>query len=165
MGRIHFKHWIAWLLVMAFVSAAKAEETFVTIHRVNGNYLLVSVDESANAEVGMQRRRRSRGGGRGVAPQMVTVAVPQTAKITTAIKERRTFEFRALGELAGGLRHDIFRKMNGPLPARIVTDNQVVTEVNVITPQADINQSATTAAGQSVIAVRPKRPPTKTKED
>ena len=159
------KHWIAWLVFMTYANAANAEETFVTIHRVNGNYLLVSVDEAANSEGGMQRRRGSRGGGRGAATQTVTVAVPPTAKVTTAIRERRTFEFRALGELAGGLRHDIFRKMNGPLPARIVTSNRVVTEVNVITPQADINQSATTATGKSVIAVRPKRPPIKAKED
>jgi hypothetical protein len=89
--------------------------------------------------------------------------VPADAKITTAMRERRTSEFRVGGELAGGLQHGIFREMKGPLPARIVTEGNRITEINVITPQIDINQSQTDASGQTVIAIRPKRPPVKKK--
>lgn len=153
------------LMVLALTSTTNAEETFVTIHRVSGNRLLVSVDQAGRSPSGMQGRRGLRRGSRTATPQMIAVAVPVTAKITTAMKERRTFEFRALGELAGGLRNDIFLKMTQPLPARIVTANRIIIEVNVITPQADINQTATTAAGVSVIAVRPKRPPMKKQGD
>jgi hypothetical protein len=51
--------------------------------------------------------------------------------------------------------------MQAPLSARIVTEGNRITEINVIIPETDINQSVTTASGEAVIAVRPKRPPTK----
>ncbi|QDU38208.1 hypothetical protein Mal4_25330 [Maioricimonas rarisocia] len=77
------------------------------------------------------------------------------------MRERRTFEFRVGTELAGGLRHRVFREMQAGLPARIVTEGNRITEINVIIPETDINQSSATARGEAVIAVRPKRPPTK----
>lgn len=99
----------------------------------------------------------------GAANQAATLTVPAEAKITTAMRERRTFEFRVGSELAGGLKHKIFAEMKEPLPARIVTDGKQITEINVITPEIDINQTHTDAGGQTVIAIRPKRPPAKKK--
>ena len=87
------------------------------------------------------------------------VVVPSSAKITSAMRERRTFEFRVGVELAGGLRNPLFRDMKEPLKARIVTERGRVTQVNVITADSDINQSNADESGRSVIAVRPKQPP------
>ena len=79
------------------------------------------------------------------------------------MRERRTFEFRAGAELSGGLRNRIFKEIKEPLSARVVTKGNVITEVNVITDQTDINQSNTDSSGRKVIAIRPKRPPMKRK--
>jgi hypothetical protein len=89
------------------------------------------------------------------------LTIPPTTKITSAMRERRTSEFRVGAELAGGLKHRAFQEMQAPLVARIVTEGNRITEINVIIPETDINQSSTTASGQAVIAVRPKRPPMK----
>ncbi len=91
------------------------------------------------------------------------VTVPATVKITSAMRERRTFEFRVGAELPGGLRNPIFQNMTEPLSARIVTDGDRITEINVVTSQTDINQSNTDSSGQTVLAIRPKRPPMKKK--
>lgn len=133
--------------------ATWAEETFMTIQQVRGNQIAVVKDAG-----GAGRR-----GGGAAANQTTVLTVQADAKITTAMRERRTSEFRVGGELAGGLQHGIFREMKGPLSARIVTEGNRITEINVITPQIDINQSQTDACGQTVIAVRPKRPPVKKK--
>lgn len=143
-----------------------AEEAFVTILKVSGNQMAVVKDASG----GGGRRRgggaamagRGRRGG-GPASQPIAVTVPGDAKITSAMRERRTFEFRVGAELAGGLRHRVFQNMRQPLSARIVIDGNRITEINVITSTTDINQSNTDASGQTVIAVRPKRPPMKKK--
>ncbi|QDU30796.1 hypothetical protein ETAA8_59450 [Anatilimnocola aggregata] len=144
---------ILCIVLMLLPGASWAEETFMTIQQVRGNQIAVVKDA-----VGGGRR-----GGAAAASQPTVLTVPADAKITTAMRERRTFEFRVGGELAGGLQHGIFREMKGPLSARIVTEGNRITEINVITPQIDINQSQTDASGQTVIAIRPKRPPLKKK--
>lgn len=105
------------------------------------------------------------GRGRGrfgqTSPKLTTITVPTTAKITVAMRERRTFEFRVMGELAGGLRHPVFTRMKTPLQARIVTRGNRITEINVVTGDTDINQTATTSDGDNIVAVKPKRPPMK----
>ena len=109
----------------------------------------------------------SAAGGRGrgrfgqTSPKLTTITVPTTAKITVAMRERRTFEFRVMGELAGGLRHPVFTRMKSPLQARIVTRGNRITEINVVTGDTDINQTATTSEGENIVAVKPKRPPMK----
>jgi hypothetical protein len=77
------------------------------------------------------------------------------------MRERRTFEFRLGIELAGGMRHPVFTRMQNPLSARIVTQGNRITQLNVITDDTDVNQRNTSATGQTVIAVKPKRPPSK----
>lgn len=139
------------IALLLLPGAAWAEEAFITIQQVRGNQIAVVQDAG-----GAGRRV-----GGAAANQPTVLTVPADAKITTAMRERRTFEFRVLGELAGGLQHDIFKEMKGPLSARIVTEGNRITEINVITPQIDINQSQTDASGQTVIAIRPKRPPLK----
>lgn len=112
---------------------------------------------------GLGRRRFGRGGASASSAKTTTITVPTDARITSAMRERRTFEFRALDEISGGLRNRIFTKMKNPMQARIVTKNNRITEINVITGGTDINQTATNSTGQSVLAVRPKRPPMKKK--
>jgi len=92
-----------------------------------------------------------------------TILLPPAVKVTTAMRERRTFELRVMGEIAGGLRNPILARLKAPLPARLVSRNGVITEVNVITGDTDINQTATSSSGESIIAVKPKRPPMKRK--
>lgn len=100
--------------------------------------------------------------GRANSSQVVIVTVPTSAKITSAMRERRTFEFRVGAELAGGLKNPLFRNLTEPLSARIVSHGNRITEVNVITAATDINQTNTDRdSGKTVIAVRPKRPPMK----
>lgn len=176
--------------VFTLATTVQAEQTFVTIHGVSGNRIQVSQDAGGQ---GMGRGRRGVGGmqvqpnqgmGRGRGrfggdaaggdlgrgrfggqnqPKTTTVVVPSTAKITTAMRERRTFEFRVMGEIAGGLRNPIFTRMKEPMQARIVTMNNIITEINVITGDTDINQTSTSSGGDSIIAVKPKRPPMKRK--
>jgi hypothetical protein len=155
------------------MTVASADETFITIQKVSGNRMLVLKNESPSnrgrsmggrgaASSGQTAGRGRRGDGTSLA-QATTITVPSTTKITSAMRERRTFEFRVLGELPGGLRHRVFTNMQQPLQARIVTAGNTIKEVNVITGETDINQSGTDASGQTVIAVRPKRPPMKRK--
>ncbi len=104
-------------------------------------------------------RGRGRGGGNTV--QTLTAIIPADTKITAAMRERRTFEFRVGIELAGGMRHPVFTRMQKPLSARIVTQGNRITELNVITDDTDVNQRNRSSSGKTVIAVKPKRPPSK----
>lgn len=149
---------VAFPLLLSGVSLA--EETFVTIQQVRGSQIAVVKDAGGAGRRGGGAAMAGRGAGAS-ANQTTVLTVPADAKITTAMRERRTSEFRVGGELAGGLKHRIFTEMKGPLSARIVTEGSKITEINVITPEIDINQSQTDASGQTVIAVRPKRPPMK----
>lgn len=167
-----FRNLIAILSILALPIVSLADEIFVTIQKVNGNRMLVVKDDAgrgmrgggeANGQTRGQPRRRGRRGGATTNSRSVTVTVPAAAKITSAMRERRTFEFRVLGELPGGLRNRVFLNMPKPLQARMVTNGNLITEVNVISGESDINQTSTNATGQSIIAVRPKRPPTKRK--
>lgn len=170
-------------LTLAAPGFLKAEETFVTIQRVSGNRMAIVKDSSGGGGRGMRGSaggqtgspkggasakgggagRRGRRGGSTAASQPVIITIPSTTKITSASRERRTFEFRVGAELAGGIRNRIFQNMKQPLSARIITAGNRITEVNVITQETDINQSNTTSSGQTVIAIRPKRPPMKKK--
>jgi len=152
------------LALLALPTLLHADETFVKIQQVNGNRIAV-VPDAANSEGramsggGGGGRRGRRGGAEQTQPTILIVS-PDT-KITSAMRERRTFEFRVGGELAGGLKHRVFQEMKAPLSARIVSDGNQITEINVIISETDINQSASTSSGEAIIAVRPKRPPMK----
>lgn len=166
------------ILIVGFPLSTQADETFVTIHKVIGTRMSVSKEdgggrgrrggastsatskESAGPSTVQGRGRFTRSGTTSTAQQVI-LTVPSTTKITSATRERRTFEFRAGAELAGGLKNRIFQNIQKPLSARIVTQGNRITEINVITEDTDINQSNTDQAGQTVIAIRPKRPPMK----
>lgn len=159
--------WTAAAVLLALPTLLHADETFVSIQRVSGNQIAIVPDaggagrgmrsDAAPGQSGFGRGRR--GGASAAQPTIVTV--PAGVKITSAMRERRTFEFRVGAELAGGLKHRVFQEMQAPLIARVVTEGNRITEINVIIPETDINQSSTTATGEAVIAVRPKRPPMK----
>lgn len=175
-------------LVLACITSVSvlADETFVSIHSISSNLIYVEKDSSnggrgrgmrgtgdanqgkTNPSAGMERMKSSIGDGpgqrrRGMAStsSRLMVRVPTGAKITGAMRERRTFEFRVLGELPGGLRNAVFQNLKVPLKARIVTKDGRVTEINVVTESIDINQAATSTSGETIIAVKPKRPPSK----
>lgn len=155
---------IAYMALMILVSkVGSADDTFVSIQQVRGNQILIVKDAGGQGRRGGAQMAAKGFRAAGTANQAVTLTVPAEAKITTAMRERRTFEFRVGGELAGGLKHKIFAEMKEPIPARIVTNGKQITEINVITPEIDINQTHTDASGQTVIAIRPKRPPAKKK--
>ena len=162
--------WTVATLMLALPPLAIADETFVTIQRVTGNQIVTTPDgagggrgmRGGGAATASSQGRFGRGRrGSAATEQATNVRVPAGTKITSAMRERRTFEFRVGAELAGGLKHRVFQEMQAPLSARIVTDGNRITEINVIIPETDINQSSTTASGEAVIAVRPKRPPVK----
>jgi hypothetical protein len=149
---------------------ARADETFVTIQRVSGNQIAF-VPDTGGAGRGMRGGDAAitpgqRGFGKGrrggsAAEQPTIVTLPAGTVITSAMRERRTFEFRVGAELAGGLKHRVFQEMKTPLSARIVSDGNQITEINVLISETDINQSTATSSGEAIIAVRPKRPPMK----
>lgn len=147
------------VFLLALPTLLNADELFVKIQRVNGNQIAVVPDAASDASVAMRGGGRRRGGAVTSQPTILTVS-PAT-KITSAMRERRTFEFRAGAELAGGLKHRVFQEMKAPLSARIVSEGNQITEINVIIPETDINQSTATSSGETIIAVRPKRPPMK----
>lgn len=153
-------------LLLGWSQFAAAEERFGTIQKVQGQ--TITFVESA----GRGRGAMQRGGGQapgknpartGSETKAITLQVPAGAKITAAQRERRTAEFRVGAELPGGLRHPVFQNIDGGLEARVVSDGKQITEINVITSETDINQSNASSDGQTVIAVRPKRPPSKRK--
>lgn len=159
------------VIFLTLSSLLSADEVFVKIQRVSGNQVAVVKDSSAagrgmrGGDAGTSAPMQSRRG-RGrrtetTSTQPTVITIDRNVKITSAMRERRTFEFRVGAELAGGLRHRVFQNMRSPLSARIVTQGNRITEVNVLIPETDINQSGTTVGGQTVMAVRPKRPPTK----
>jgi hypothetical protein len=154
----------ALVALLAIPEIAAADEVFVTIQGVQGRTILVA--ETPARGPGMAPGGGAAGGfGRGRpggAAKTLTLTIADDVKITSAMRERRTFEFRAGVELPGGLRNKVFQHIGSGLQARIVTDGTKITEINVITSETDINHSNINAAdGQTVIAVRPKRPPMK----
>jgi len=151
--------YFAPIALIALSSATvRSEEVFVTIQRVVGNQIAV-----VNSPVGRRPGMAGRGPrGAAAAAQPTILVVPPDAKITSAMRERRTNEFRVGVELPGGLRHKVFQDIQGGLQTRLVGEGLKISEINVITDQTDINQSGTSeTGGRTVIAVRPKRPPMK----
>jgi hypothetical protein len=153
------RSWTSAVFLLALPTLLHADETFVKIQRVSGNQIAVAPDAANDGGVAMRGGGRRRGRAATTQPTILTVT-PAT-KITSAMRERRTFEFRVGAELAGGLKNRAFQEMKAPLSARIVSDGNQVTEINVIISDTDINQSTTAASGEAIIAVRPKRPPMK----
>ena len=153
------RFWTSAVFLLALPTMLHADETFVKIQRVSGNQVAVVPDAANDGGGAMRGNARRRGGA--AATQTTILRIAPDTKITSAMRERRTFEFRAGAELAGGLKHRVFQEMKAPLSARIVSDGNQITEINVFISDTDINQSTTTASGEAVIAVRPKRPPMK----
>lgn len=145
---------LAPIALIALTSATvKAEEVFVTIQRVVGNQIAVVKSPAA---------RGPRAAAAAAAAQPTILVVSPDVKITSALRERRTNEFRVGVELPGGLRHKVFQNIQEGLQARLVGEGVQISEINVITDQTDINQSGTSeTGGRTVIAVQPKRPPMK----
>ncbi|WP_148080138.1 hypothetical protein [Roseimaritima ulvae] len=155
------------MMLFAIPAVARSEERFITIQKVVGNRIEFSESAGGRGRGGGMgqgrgmRGGRGRGRGGGNTSQTQAAVIPTAAKITAAMRERRTFEFRVGIELAGGMRHPVFTQMQKPLSARIVTQGNRITELNVITADTDVNQRNTSSSGQTVIAVKPRRPPSR----
>lgn len=146
--------YFAPLALIALSSATiRSEEVFVTIQKVVGNQIAVVKSPAG---------RGPRAAAATAAAQPTILVVSPDVKITSAMRERRTNEFRVGVELPGGLRHKVFQNIQEGLQARLVGEGVKISEINVITDQTDINQSGTSeTGGRTVIAVQPKRPPMK----
>lgn len=158
---------IGFSVLLGLSQVATAEERFGTIQKVQGQSITF-VESTSRGRGAMQRGEGDgapkKGRGRPSSEtKAITLQIPAGAKITTAQRERRTAEFRVGAELSGGLRHQVFKNIDGGLEVRIVSDGKQITEINVITNETDINQSNASSDGETVIAVRPKRPPSKRK--
>ena len=139
------------------VSGTQTEETFVLIHEVSGQRMSISQATQPSGS-SRSRGRRGRRGGESTTP--VSIAVSRTTLVTSAMREQRTLEFRVGMELPKGLRHSVFRRIAQPLEARIVSRDDRVVEINVITLATDINHAnRDLATGDFIVAVKPKRPP------
>lgn len=124
-----------------------AGDAFVIITGVNGNAVSFTDDGGGGG------RGRGFGGGRGGrSASETTLEVAPNARITTATVAPRTREFRVGIELGGGIENDLFNDLDGGRKARIVTDGDRITEINVIVEDTTMAEP---------IAVRPKRPPSK----
>jgi hypothetical protein len=151
----------ALCLIYPIIEAAENEQ-FVSIQNVEGTKITY-VTESNEGRGGRRGGGFGKGDRGGVATNenKMVMLVPQTAKITSAMRERRTYKFRVGVEIPGGLRNPIFQKLNQPLSARIVFDGKQVSEINVLTSSMDLNQTTVDTVDDTDIAVRPKRPPLK----
>lgn len=129
------------LLLMLIVTQLRADEFFASIRKIEDGEIFL-----AKTNLGKGKRGKK---GRSAFESM---PLAENVKVTAAKYKRKTQKFQVGISLAGGLKHDVFRNRSGSVTARIVTADQQVVEINVILNDAD----ATT-----VIAVRPKRPPTK----
>ena len=139
-------------VLLAMATASVAEERFVIITKTSSRSITFSQSGGG--------RGRGRFRGRGV--PSTTLEVSPDVKITAASRERRTGKFRVGVTLAGGLRHHVFWFPGQGLSARLVTENNKLREINVLTEAYDVNQSTINPiTGEPIIAVRPKRPPTK----
>ena len=131
---------------------------FVSIQKAEGSTITVVQDAQqgrggrrGGGGAGGQNPGRGRRGGAVAQPKM-EYQVAQNVKVTGAMRERRTQELLVGVELSGGLRNPIFQKMQQPLSARLLFTRNQATEINVITPGGDINQTVSSSDGVPDIA-------------
>ncbi|MEM7781972.1 MAG: hypothetical protein AAF623_01240 [Planctomycetota bacterium] len=113
-----------------------------------------SVQDNQSGNGTGRRRGRGRFGtqaDRTSAKEGFTITVGEDVRVTYALQERRTNEFRVGADINGRLKNDIFKKIPAQgLTARIISDGTRLIEVNMIQE----NDTST-----DDIAVKPKRPP------
>ena len=129
---------IALTIIFAPAATVRSEERFITIQQVVGNRIaFVECDKRATCTVGACKAATwgkvkvceagECGAGAvesedfeteplATTPQTITAIIPADAKITAAMRERRTFEFRVGIELAGGMRHPVFTECKSRWP-------------------------------------------------
>lgn len=136
-------------VVLALLPGAapeKSEVLFVTIYEIGNGSIIVVKSPTGTGRSGGRRGRGRRGG------QRMTLPVASDVQATTANYRRKTRQFRIGAPLGGGLKNKVIRSLEPRALARIVVVKGQVVEMNVVVDSSD----ATT-----VIAIRPKRPPTK----
>lgn len=136
------------VLLTLILSSAPTEdgELMVTIQRIDNASITVTKAQMGGGRTGGGRRGRGRRG------ETITLSVAGNVRVTTATWRRKTRDFRIGAPLGGGLKNKVLRDLSSRALARVVLEAGRVVEINVVVDSSD----ATT-----VIAVRPKRPPTK----
>lgn len=136
---------IAALLVFIATSGlARAEELLATLKKVEGGK--VTFSKQTDGGMGKGKGRGMQAGG-----QTATLGVVADLQVTSASISRRTQAFQKGADLGGGLANPVFKNLGDGLKARIITDGTRITAINVVMPESN----------SEVIAVRPKRPPSK----
>ncbi len=98
------------------------------------------------------RGRRGAGGGE---EESVRISCGEALAVISGSRERRTGDFLAGPELPGGLNHPLLAgvgKGSSARRARLVLKNREVIEIAILVEDRDL---------EGVIAVRPKRPPSR----
>jgi len=155
-----FKQWIdmgapfSTTAAAAITPAASPEDgVMVTITGIRGNSVTFSKSEASSGMrggMGMGKGGFSRGAG----SESVTHALADKPLITSARLAQRTQDLLVGLELSGGLSNPAFDTVKaGGVKARIVIKDDKITQINVITAQDD---------SDAAIAVKPRRPPSKT---
>ena len=138
----------ALALVAVLVSSGAADESIVTIQKIeNGTITFVKRD----TEAGAKGKGKGKGGAKGGAGT-VTLPVASDVQVTTAHHTRRTGAFHVGAPVGGGLKNSSVRKLEPGAMARVVTDGKKVIELNIVFNDDD---------GTTVVAVPPKPAPKK----
>ena len=136
------------------VAATESGGFFATLTAVRGNSVTYTRDD---ADGGMMRGGMGKGKGKGGAMcgggSETTQKLADKALITSATLARRTQDLLVGIELSGGLSNPAFDAVKpGGARAHLVVKDGLITELNLITSQEE---------SDAPIAVKPKRPPTK----
>ena len=157
-----FKQWIdmgapfSTAAAAATTPAASPEDgVMVTITGIRGNSITFSKSDASGGMRGGMGMGKGKGGfSRGAGSESVTHALADKTLITSARLAQRTQDLLVGLELSGGLTNPAFDAVKaGGVKARIVIKDDKITQINVITAQAD---------SDAAIAVKPRRPPSKT---
>jgi hypothetical protein len=136
------------VLLVVMVSASAAEESIVTIQKLeNGTITFVK----RNSEAGAMGKGKGKGGAKG-GTGAVTLPVASDVQVTTAHQTRRTGAFHVGTPVGGGLKNSAVRKLEQGTMARVVTDGKQVIELNIVFEDED---------GVIDVAVPPKPAPKK----
>lgn len=140
---------------------SQTQEKYVRITAVSGNQITVSETaggggggrntQGSSSGRGRRGRGRMQGGSAQTNQKTATLTIGADVRITMALQERRTNEFKVGADINGRLRNELFRRIPaGGLSARLVAQGNRLVAVNVI-------QANDTSLED--IAVKPKRPP------
>lgn len=125
-----------------------------TISEIDGDEITFAKADPSSASASMGGGKgKGKGRSRGSSGDETTLPVSDAVLITTATSARRTGDLLVGIELPGGLTNEHFQDIGRfGLRARIVVDGGEISEINVLVSQEEAD---------TPIAIKPKRPPSK----